>query len=186
MQGIVDNDTVRKIRENVDIVEVIGREITLEKRGKNYFGLCPFHNDNNPSLSVSKEKQIYKCFVCGEAGNVFNFLMKYHNISFKEALKILAKEVGINIGMELDNTFNKNKIYYDIYDIANKFYQNNLLSKEGEKAREYLTSRHLTLDIIKEFQIGLSLKTRDSLTNLLIKKGYSIKTLSDSGLLTDN
>ncbi len=186
MHGVIDNDTIRKIRENVDIVEVIGQEITLEKKGKNYFGLCPFHNDNNPSLSVSREKQIYKCFVCGEAGNVFNFLMKFHNINFKEAVLRLANEIGMDIGDKIQVKPDKNKIYYDIYDIANKFFQNNLLSSEGAKAREYLEKRHLTMETIKEFQIGLALQSRDSLTKLLTKKGYDLKTLNDLGLATND
>ncbi len=186
MHGVIDNDTIRKIRENVDIVEVIGRDITLEKKGKNYFGLCPFHNDNNPSLSVSREKQIYKCFVCGEAGNVFNFLMKFHNITFKDAVSSLAKEVGISVFENVQVKPNKNKIYYDIYDISNKFYQNNLLSSSGAKAREYLENRKLSMDIVKEFQIGLALKERDSLTRLLTKKGYSLKSLEEAGLVNSD
>ena len=123
----MDQSLLNKIRENTDIVEFIGKYIPLTKKGKNYFGLCPFHNDNNPSLSVSREKQIYKCFVCGEAGNVFNFLMKYENISFKEAVRIIANEIGISIQDEFKTSENKNKVFYDIYDIASKFYQNNLL-----------------------------------------------------------
>ncbi len=186
MQSSFDNDTIRKIIENVDIVEVIGKEITLEKKGKGYFGLCPFHNDNNPSLSVSREKQIYKCFVCGEAGNVFNFLMKFHNISFKEAVIRLANEIGISLGDSFQVKPDKNKIYYDIYDITNKFFQNNLLSSEGAKAREYLANRHLTMEIIKEFQIGLALRERDTLTKLLTKKGYDLKILNELGLSSND
>lgn len=96
----MDQEIIRKIRENTDIVEFIGKYIPLVKKGKNYFGLCPFHNDNNPSLSVSREKQIYKCFVCGEAGNVFNFLMKFENISFLEAVKIIGNEIGISVFLD--------------------------------------------------------------------------------------
>ena len=83
----MDYELISKIKDNVDIVEFISKYIPLVKKGKNYFGLCPFHSDNNPSLSVSREKQIYKCFVCGEAGNVFNFIEKYENVSYKEAIK---------------------------------------------------------------------------------------------------
>ncbi len=181
----MEQSLLNKIRENTDIVEFIGKYITLEKKGKNYFGLCPFHNDTNPSLSVSREKQIYKCFVCGEAGNVFNFLMKFENISFKEAVRIVAEEIGISIDSGPIKE-DKNKVFYDIYDIALKFYQNNLLSSLGTKAREYLANRHLTMDIIKEFQIGLSLDKRDNLTNMLTKKGYDLKVLNDLGLTTNN
>ena len=182
----MDQNLLRKIRENVDIVEFIGKYIPLQKKGKNYFGLCPFHNDNNPSLSVSREKQIYKCFVCGEAGNVFNFLMKFENISFKEAVQTIANEVGIIVPTEFKKEENKNKIYYDIYDIANKFFQNNLLAKEGAKAREYLMNRKLDMETIKEFQIGLALNERDALTKMLVKKGYDLKLLNDLGLVSDD
>ncbi|MBQ8473013.1 MAG: DNA primase [Bacilli bacterium] len=182
----MDYELIRKIRENTDIVDLIGKYIPLVKKGKNYFGLCPFHSDTNPSLSVSREKQIYKCFVCGEAGNVFNFLMKYENISFKESVRLVGNEIGVSIFEDFKRVDDKNKVYYDIYDIANKFYQNNLLSKEGEKAREYLKTRNLDMDTIKEFQIGLSLKNRDTLTNLLVKKGYDINTLNNLGLATDD
>ena len=162
----MDQEIIRKIRENTDIVEFIGKYIPLVKKGKNYFGLCPFHNDNNPSLSVSREKQIYKCFVCGEAGNVFNFLMKFENISFPEAVKIIGNEIGISVFLDTPKKEDKNKAFYDIYDLANKFYQNNLLASEGLEARKYLEKRSLDLKVIKEFQIGLSLNKRDSLTKM--------------------
>ncbi len=181
-----DQNLIRKIRENVDIVEFIGRYIPLEKKGKGYVGLCPFHNDNNPSLSVSREKQIFNCFVCGEKGNVFNFLMKFKNISFPEAVREIANEVGISVGDNYQIKPDKNKKMYDIYDITNKFFQNNLLSKEGAKAREYLKNRKLNMETIKEFQIGLALNERDSLTKLLTKKGYDLKTLNDLGLATND
>ena len=116
----MDQSLVNKIRENTDIVEIIGEKIPLTKRGKNYFGLCPFHSDNNPSLCVSREKQIYKCFVCGEAGNVFNFLMKYENISFSEAIKVLGNKIGISVQTKTQEVVDKNKELYEIYDIANK------------------------------------------------------------------
>lgn len=178
----MDQEIIRKIRENTDIVEFIGKYIPLVKKGKNYFGLCPFHNDNNPSLSVSREKQIYKCFVCGEAGNVFNFLMKFENISFPEAVKIIGNEIGISVFLDTPKKEDKNKTFYDIYDLANKFYQNNLLASEGLEARKYLEKRSLDLKVIKEFQIGLSLNKRDSLTKMLQKKGYDLDILNNSGL----
>lgn len=178
----MDQEIIRKIRENTDIVEFIGKYIPLVKKGKNYFGLCPFHNDNNPSLSVSREKQIYKCFVCGEAGNVFNFLMKFENISFPEAVKIIGNEIGISVFLDTPKKEDKNKAFYDIYDLANKFYQNNLLASEGLEARKYLEKRSLDLKVIKEFQIGLSLNKRDSLTKMLQKKGYDLDILNNSGL----
>ena len=182
----MDQSIVNKIRENTDIVEIIGEKISLTKKGKNYFGLCPFHNDNNPSLSVSREKQIYKCFVCGEAGNVFNFLMKYDNMSFPEAIKVLGNKIGISIETKTQQIVDKNKELYEVYEIANKFYQNNLLAKEGIDAREYLEKRKLNMETIKEFEIGLSLNRRDNLTSLLVKKGYSLEMLNTLGLTSGN
>jgi len=180
----MDQSVINEIREKTDIVRIISNYISLTKRGKNYFGLCPFHADTNPSLSISPEKQIYKCFVCGEAGNVFNFLMKFENISFMEAVIKLGNEIGIEIKTNINKNTKeeKNKDLYDIYDLAKTFYQNNLLSSEGVNARKYLEKRKLTMDIIKEFEIGLSLNKRDKLTSLLVKQGYNIDTLNDIGL----
>lgn len=182
----MNHDLIIKIRENTDIVEFIGKYIPLVKKGKNYFGLCPFHNDNNPSLSVSREKQIYKCFVCGETGNIFNFLMKYDNITYIEAVSKIGEEIGISVAGEFKKTNDKNQKLYEIYEIANKFYQNNLLTKKGESAREYLKKRQINLDIIKEFQIGLALNDKDTLTKMLLKKGYDLNILNDLGLTTNN
>lgn len=182
----MNHDLIIKIRENTDIVEFIGKYIPLVKKGKNYFGLCPFHNDNNPSLSVSREKQIYKCFVCGETGNIFNFLMKYDNITYIEAVSKIGEEIGISVAGEFKKTDDKNQKLYEIYEIANKFYQNNLLTKKGESAREYLKKRQINLDIIKEFQIGLALNDKDTLTKMLLKKGYDLNILNDLGLTTNN
>ena len=178
----MDQSIINKIRENIDIVEFIGKYIPLQKRGKNYFGLCPFHSDNNPSLCVSREKQIFKCFVCGEAGNVFNFVMKYENISFMEAVKIVGNELGISVSTKENNKLSKNKELYDIYELASSFYRNNLLSKEGSDARTYLKNRKLDDNIIKEFGIGLSLNKRDTLIKLLEKKGYKLDILNNLGL----
>ena len=93
----IDNDTINKIKDSLDIVDVISNYVSLTSRGKNYFGVCPFHDDTNPSMSVSKEKQIYTCFSCGASGNVIKFIMDYENISFPEALKKCANMANIHI-----------------------------------------------------------------------------------------
>ena len=95
MSTIIDKQTINDIRKSVNIVEIISSYIPLTKKGKNYFGICPFHSDQHPSMSVSEEKQIYKCFSCGATGNVFNFLMDYENINFMDAVKICADKAGI-------------------------------------------------------------------------------------------
>ena len=174
----MDNDKIQELRNKLNIVDVIGSYIPLTKKGRNYFGLCPFHDDHTPSLSVSPDKQIYKCFVCGESGNVFNFVMNYEHISFPEAINNLAKSVGMEIGVTVKKETNKNTKYYEIMDIANKYFQNNLLSKDGARARKYLEERKLTKETISEFEIGLSLNKHDELTNLLLNKGNSLEELN--------
>lgn len=180
----LEDQKINDIRKSADIVDIISSYIPLTPHGKNYFGVCPFHNDNNPSMSVSKEKQIYKCFSCGECGNVFTFIEKYENVSFLEAVKIVANKVGINVDINVKkNNENKNKNLYDIYDLSLKLYQNNINTKFGLKAKSYLSSRKIDEEIIKEFNIGLSLRKNTLLTDLLLNKGYNYDELLDSGLI---
>lgn len=177
-----DHNLINEVRFKNDIVEVISSYLPLTKKGKNYFGVCPFHADTNPSMSVSREKQIYKCFSCGASGNVFNFVMDYEQVDFKEALNILAKRVGLTVGNFKPTKEKKYEKYYKMYDLAVKFYQNNLNSEEGVKAKEYLASRKIDEDLIKRFKIGLSLRKKDTLTKILLKKDYTLKELEDYGL----
>ena len=170
-------EEINHIQSQASIVDVIGSYINLEKKGKNYFGLCPFHDDHAPSLSVSEDKKIYTCFVCGHTGNVFSFVQDIENVSFIEAVKIVAERNGIDVNIDLKNTTKYDK-YYEAYDIAIKYYQNNIRSKDGKEALEYLHKRGLNDDIIKEFDIGFASKTNDTLTKLLINKGYSEKGFS--------
>lgn len=181
----MDNDVINQVRQSVDIVDVISRYVPLVARGKNFFGVCPFHDDHSPSMSVSKDKQIYKCFSCGATGNVFNFIQDYENVSFKEALRILSDIAGISIN-GLDVKSNKrdiNKNLYDIYDISSKLFINNLSTNYGKSAKEYLYNRGITDQLIREFEIGLSLNDKSLLTRLLVKKGFSNKDMVDSGLI---
>lgn len=177
----MNQDTINSLRNKLDIVEVISSYIPLQKKGRNYFGLCPFHDDHSPSLSVSPEKQIYRCFVCGESGNVFNFVRNYEHISFPEAVSLLARTHGIDVLLNV-KVENKYDHLYEIMNIAKNFFQNNLSSKEGSLARNYLEKRNLSNDIIKEFEIGLSLPGRNILTNLLVNKGHSLEELNSIDL----
>ena len=181
---ILSNDEINNIRSSVDIVEVISRYIPLTQKGKNYFGICPFHDDHSPSMSVSKEKQIYTCFTCGATGNVFRFIQDYENVSFKEALKIVADFAGININIgNIKNKVLPNQELFDIYDISTKFYQNNINTKDGINAKKYLHDRQINDEIIKEFQIGLALKKDDLLVTLLNNKNFSKENMLKSGLV---
>lgn len=182
-----NQDIINEVRRKNDIVDVIGEKIPLEKRGKNYFGVCPFHDDTNPSMSVSREKQIYTCFSCHATGNVFTFLMNYEHKEFNQVLSDLANRVGITLsGFKTKKISTKYDEWYKIYDLANKYYQNNLLSKEGEGAREYLKNRSIDDETVKEFEIGFSLKARDDLTKLLTMKGHSIDLLNKIGLCSED
>ena len=184
--NLLTQEEILKIQNSVDIVDVISEYVPLTTRGKNYFGVCPFHPDHSPSMSVSREKQIYKCFSCRASGNVFKFVMDYENLNFYEALKVIANKAGIpiNIGTSKKNVTDKSQILYDIYDISLKFYKNNINTKEGKLAREFIENRHFDQNIIKEYELGLSLNNYDSLTNILLKKNYSHKDMIRTGLIT--
>ena len=180
----MDNNLLNEIRNSVDIVEVISSYLPLTIKGKNYFGICPFHDDHSPSMSVSKEKQIYTCFSCGATGNVFKFIQDYENSTFMEAVRKCADIAGISVNIKSNKDYNKNQSLYDIYELSQKFYQNNINSIKGKKAKEYLYDRKLTDDIIKEFGIGLSLNDYDILTQML-KSKYDETTLLKSGLVNE-
>ncbi len=180
------DNKITEVRESNNIVDVISSYLPLIKKGKNYFGVCPFHDDTNPSMSVSEEKQIYKCFSCGASGNVFNFVMDYEHVSFKEALNILAKRAGIAINNINISSNNKYEKYYKMYDLALKMYQNNINSILGKEAKEYLKNRGLDEEIIKKFKIGLSTSKKDELTKILNSKGYTNKELEIYGLGNGN
>ena len=183
----MNQDLTNEIRSKIDIVDVIGERIPLTAKGKNFFGVCPFHEDTNPSMSVSREKQIYRCFSCGASGNVFTFLMEYEHKSFKEVLKDLGDKVGVNTSsISVTSVSTKYDNLYEAYTFSQKYFQNNLNSKEGRDARKYLEDRSLNDDIIKEFGIGLSLEKRDDLTKLLQSKKYDLATLNKIGLSVDD
>ena len=182
----IDNNTLNEIRNNLDIVDIISGYLPLTSKGKNYFGVCPFHDDHSPSMSVSKEKQIYTCFSCGATGNVFKFIQDYENISFLEAVKKCADIAHVYIDIGQAKEKNKHQDLYDIYKLSQKFYQNNINTELGKKAKEYLKDRKLDENIIKEFGIGLSLNEKDMLTKLLKSKKYEDNTLIRSGLVNEN
>lgn len=183
----MNNDLANEIRSKTDIVDIIGERIPLVARGKNFFGVCPFHDDSNPSLCVSREKQIYTCFSCHATGNVYTFLMNYEHIDFREALRYLGEKVGVNVsGVNIKKKTTKYDKLYEAYNFAVKYFQNNLSSIVGGTAKEYLHKRGIDDKTIKEFEIGLSLEERDDLTRLLIKKDYDLATLNRIGLSSDN
>ena len=179
----VDENTIKNVKESNDIVDVISSYIPLTQKGKNYFAVCPFHDDHSPSMSISPDKQIFRCFTCGTSGNVITFVQEYLKVSFLEAVDILAKNVGINLNLDKESKTSPNQEYYDIYKVALSYYKNNLNSKEGEEARKYLEERHLNKETIDYFDIGLSFK--EGLVNSLSKK-HSLTVLRQIGLASSN
>ena len=176
----ITNDIINEIRSKTDIVDVVSKYVNLVKKGKNYFGICPFHDDNHPSMSVSYEKQIYTCFSCGATGNVFTFVSEYEHISFIEAVILLGEKLGYNF----DNGVRKvetNQEEYKIYKLALKYYQNNLHSSLGKNAIKYLEDRKIDRKTIKKFGIGLSL-SKSGLSQVLISKKAKLEKLIDLGL----
>lgn len=174
-----------EIRNSVDIVDVVSSYINLTAHGKNYFGVCPFHDDHSPSMCVSKEKQIYTCFVCGATGNVFQFIKEYENISFAEAVRKVATIGGIDVKIDEMKPIKKESVLYDIYDLSNKIYQLNLNTSKAVTAREYLKKRGIDDNTIKEFGIGLAL-IKGNIAEALIKKGFDESDIIKSGLADKN
>lgn len=182
----ISYEEILSIQRKANIVDIIRDYVPLTQRGKNYFGICPFHDDHNPSMSVSPEKGVYKCFVCGNAGNVFNFVMEYEKVSFYEAVKIVADKIGVSIDISTSKKENTKKSpLYDIYNISYKFYQNNLNTVYGKDAKKYLLNRKIDEDVIKNFNIGLSLSDSE-LCNALKAKGFKDDDIVSSGVAIQN
>lgn len=184
--AVLTEKEIESIRSSADIVDIIKDYIPLTQKGKNYFGVCPFHSDHSPSMSVSKEKQIYKCFSCGAAGNVFTFVANYENVSFIESVKIVANKIGFSIDISDRKTSESENNYLKMLNIAEMFYKNNLNTEAGKNAITYLNERKITKNIIDEFNIGLSLNDRTALYNILNKKGFNNVEIEKAGLIGIN
>ena len=180
----ISNEEINEIRSRANIVDIISGYLQVSSKGKNYVALCPFHNDHSPSLIISPEKQIFNCFTCRTGGNVFSFVMKYENVSFAEAVSIVAKKVGFNLKnnvfVKSENKYSKD---YEIYEYAMKYYLNNINTTDGSKAREYLLKRGINETIIKEFKLGYSGSSKDTFYKLATNKGWDIETLNKLGLI---
>jgi len=185
--ALLSSEEINNIRASANIVSIIGSYLPLTQRGKNYLCVCPFHDDHSPSMSVSEEKQIYKCFSCGATGNVFTFVSEYENIPFIEAVAKVASKCGKTLSENLyrNNVNEKFVEEFEIMTLTNKFFQNNLKTDRGIEALNYLKSRGLTEETIKEFGIGLSLDSSESLLTLLTNKKYDSKKLVELGLINN-
>jgi DNA primase len=182
-------EAIARIKDKLDIVQVISEYVILKKAGRNYIGLCPFHKEKTPSFSVNPVKQIFKCFGCGAAGDAIAFLMKIHNQNFNEVIADLAQKFGIELpqfkGGGASNTELKKQLL-KANKLAAEFYHKALDSyAQGKKVKDYLTKRDITDDVIKDYMIGYSPNQPSELMDYLKKEhGFSDDTLEKAGLLS--
>ena len=183
------DEIIDEVRQTNDIVDIISQYVRLKRSGRNYFGLCPFHNEKSPSFSVSPDKQIFHCFGCGAGGNVFTFLTKIEGINFIEAVQMLAERANIQLPT-LENTGDsarellKAKVY-KVNEFAAEYYHQNLYKPKSKIAQEYIKKRKLSNETLKAFRIGFSGKF-DELYKELKKQGFEEKEILESGLVNKN
>ncbi len=182
------SDAIEEIKNRLSIVNVISEYVKLERKGSSYVGICPFHADKNPSFSVNEPRKMYKCFACGKGGNIYTFLQEYLQITFREAVLMLAKKANIEIEDDFSsnesfkkNAEKKNKLYELYRDAANIYYKI-LFSDIGKAGLNYLISRKLTKETIKKFGLGFAPNDFGYIYNLMKKKGYDDTLLFESKL----
>lgn len=184
MTNYINDETIEKVRDLADIVKVVSDYVPLKKAGANYVGLCPFHNEKTPSMTVSESKQFFHCFGCGEGGDSVTFIMKRENLAFPEAIRFLAEKLGVPIeetGPKDPKISEKRDKLYEINREAARFFLNNLT--RNEKALHYLYKRNISDKLIKQFGLGYSLDSWDSLYKHLLSKGYQNDDMETLGLI---
>lgn len=183
------DELIEEVRMKNDIVDVISGYVRLQKKGSSYFGLCPFHNEKSPSFSVSRQKQMYYCFGCGAGGNVFTFLMEYENLTFVEAVQMLADRAGVELpkmeySKEAKERADLKSILLEINKAAAQYYYVQLKSEQGRVGYTYLKNRGLSDDTIKAFGLGFSNKSNQDLYQYLKSKGYREEHIRQAGLIS--
>ena len=184
-----NDEILNEVRENNDIVEVISQYVHLKRSGRNYFGLCPFHNEKSPSFSVSPDKQIFHCFGCGVGGNVFTFISKIEGIGFKEAIENLADRAGIILPKSTNNEDSKKEeLKSKVYKVNNftaDYYHKRLYKPESKAGQEYVKQRKLTNETLESYNLGFS-GNYDELYKVLKKEGFNDEEILESGLVKKN
>ena len=183
------DEVINDVRQSNDIVDVISQYVHLKRSGRNFFGLCPFHNEKSPSFSVSPDKQIFHCFGCGVGGNVFSFITQIEEINFVEAVQMLAERANIQLPTLQDNGDSqreelKAKVY-KVNEFTAEFYHQNLYKPQAKIAQEYVKKRQLSNETLKSFKIGFSGKF-DELYQELKKQGFGEREILESGLVNKN
>jgi DNA primase len=179
----MDKSSVEQIKTLSDIVAVISEYVQLKKKGKSFWGLCPFHSEKTPSFSVDPDKQSYKCFGCDRGGDVITFVMDKKGFSFAEAITELALKAGINLDPDKRQPSSEKKIYYDANKAAMTFFEQQLNSAKGEAARKYLLGRGITEDTIRAFHVGFAPDSWDSLSVFLRSRGIPLAAAEKAGLI---
>lgn len=181
----IKDEEINEIRNRADIVDIISDYLQVTPKGKNYVAVCPFHDDHSPSLVISRERQIFNCFTCRTGGNVFSFIMKYENLGFLEAIKVVADKIGYNLKLDnLSTTFEEsNKEELEIMDMTSKYYLNNIMTGTAADARNYLNDRGIDEKIIKEFGIGLAKVENDAFYKFASSKKWNLDILDSIGLV---
>lgn len=184
----IQEDIIEHIRKENDIVEVIEEYVRLKKQGKNYFGLCPFHDEKSPSFSVTKEKQIFHCFGCGKGGNVITFLMEKETFTFREAIEYLAQRINYTLpetNRRQSSLSNEDKSVLEAHDWLTKYYHHLLkFSGEGKNGLQYFTDRGIDEATINTFQLGFAPADSKFTTQFLEEKGFHLQFLVKNGLLS--
>lgn len=183
------DETIEEVRQANDIVDVISQYVHLKRSGRNFFGLCPFHNEKSPSFSVSPDKQIFHCFGCGVGGNVFTFLSKIEGINFVEAVQILAERANIQLPTfenKADSAREELRAkVFKVNEFTAKYYHENLYKPTAKIAQEYVKKRKLSNETLKSFIIGFS-GNFDDLYKALRKEGFEDPEILESGLVNKN
>ncbi len=197
MGGFYSDNSIQQVRDAIDIVSVVESYFPLKKAGTRYQALCPFHNEKTPSFSVTPDMQLFKCFGCGEGGDIFKFVMKIEGLTFPEAVEVLAERVGITLHKENSNSsqnnheeFSEKKLLYRINHIALKFFEDKLQQPQGSGALEYLKARGFTEQTISTWRLGYAPDSYDELINFISsecgeRKDIALKSAIKAGLIKE-
>ena len=193
MPGPIPEQTIDDVRGRTDIIELIGEHVTLKKRGRDFWGCCPFHREKTPSFKVSSEYQSFHCFGCGKSGNAFSFLMEFENLDFPAAVRVLAERAGVVIPErsnedreEASRRRSRQEQLLEILDSAARWYAQLLQSEDGAPARQYLESRGVPAEVIRDFGLGYARDAWDAVMQWASRRNYSAEMIEAAGLLSRN
>ncbi len=181
----IEEHDIEEIKRKVNIVDVISKYVNVVKKGKNYLALCPFHNDTNPSMNISQEKQIYKCFSCGAGGNVFTFVQEFEKVNYPTAVRKVADFIGYDLSKYDKFEVKVDKEKEELYDLiknASEFYNFCLETEDGVKGKEYFDKRNINDEVIKKFKLGYAPSDSSKIIMFLTRKGYTVKQIEEAGI----